>query len=295
MSTVELIGPLERARSKGRLWQRWRALPSGLRLGLTILVGCILFGLIGGLVLGDPNKQDLAAALSKPGSQGHLLGTDALGRDILTWLASSVRTALTIGVAVVLISSVCGALVGTVAGYVGGAFDAVLMRLVDLQLAIPPLLLFIAAFAAFSPGRVGLILLMAAVGWVPYARVVRTQVQVERTRSSIAAARLAGATRRRILLVHLLPAGFTLILILASLQFGFVLLAEAGLSFVGLGVQPPSTSLGYLIAQGRADLQDAWWIVVCPGAMLALLLLSANLIGDGLQEAFGVELEVSDR
>lgn len=295
MSAVGLTRALDHPRRGVGLWRRWRALPSSLRLGLTILVACVLFGLVGPLVLGDPNEQDLTAALLGPGSAGHPLGTDSLGRDVLAWLAASVRTSLAIGTAVVLLSALGGALVGTVAGYAGGAFDALLMRLVDLQLAIPPLLLFLAAFAAFNPGIPALVLLMSAVGWVAYARVVRTQVMVERRRASIAAARLAGATRRRILLVHLLPSGFTLILVLASLQFGFVLLLEAGLSFVGMGVQPPHASLGYLIAQGRADLQEAWWVVVFPGAMLATMLLAANLIGDGLQEAFDVELEVQDQ
>jgi peptide/nickel transport system permease protein len=295
MSTVELTAQLGRARTHRSAWRRWRGLPGSLRLGLTILVACVLFGLVGSFALGDPNGQELTVALHAPGSPGHLLGTDSLGRDVLTWIAASVRTSLLIGAAVVLISAIVGAVVGTVAGYVGGALDAVLMRLVDLQLAIPPLLLFLAASAAFTPGIVGLIVLMSAIGWVPYARVVRTQVQVERTRASVAAARLAGATRRRIVLVHLLPSGFTLMLVLASLHFGFVLLGEAALSFVGLGVQPPHASLGYLISQGRIDLQSAWWVVVCPGAMLGLLLLAANLIGDGLQEAFDVELEVLDK
>jgi peptide/nickel transport system permease protein len=272
-----------------------KALPGALRLGLLILAGTVALGLVGPLILADPNRQDLLSAYVAPGSAGHPLGTDLLGRDVLAWIASSVRTSFAVGLSVVAISALLGVLIGLVAGYAGGPVDAVLMRVVDLQLAIPPLLLFIAASAAVGRSAVTLVLLVSAVSWVPYARVVRTQVRVECRRASIAAARLAGVGHGRILGVHLLPAVWTLILVLASLQFGFVLLAEAGLSFVGLGIQPPSHSLGFLMAQGRTALAEAWWVVVCPGAMLGLLLVAANLIGDGLQELFGVDVELVDR
>jgi peptide/nickel transport system permease protein len=243
----------------------------------------------------DPNEQDLADAFAPPLSPGHLLGTDALGHDVLSWIAHSIVTSLAIGTAVVLVSATVGVVVGLVAGYASGALDSVLMRVVDLQLAIPPLLLFIAAAAAVGHGMVALIVLISAVSWVPYARVVRTQVLVERKRSSVLAARLAGISRARLLLVHLLPPSATVILVLASLQLGFVLLWEAGLSFVGLGISPPTPSLGFIIAQGRASLQEAWWVVVFPGTALAALLFAANVVGDGLQELFGVDVEVVER
>src|SRR5262249_5930325 len=162
------------------------------------------------------------------------------------------------------------------AGYVGGAVDAVLMRLVDLQLAVPPLLLFITATSTLGHSMLTLLLLISIVSWVPYARIVRTQVQLERTRPSVAAARLAGVGRVRLLTVHVLRSAAAMLLVLASLQMGFVLLWEASLSFIGLGIQPPQESLGFLIAQGRVSLQQAWWVVVMPGTMLAMLLLAAN-------------------
>jgi peptide/nickel transport system permease protein len=272
----------------------WRALPGSLRSGALLLVFAVAVGILG-LFLIDPNDQDLAAAYVGPGSAGHPLGTDALGHDVLAWVAAGVRTSIQVAGAVVLIAAVVGTTVGLVAGYLAGIADTVLMRLVDLQLAVPPLLLFIAASATVGNSMLALILLVSAVSWVPYARVVRTQVMVERRRASVAAARLAGVSRRRILFVHLLPASASMVLVLATLQFGFVLLVEAGLSFVGFGVQPPDTSLGYLIAQGRLDLETAWWVVAVPGGMLALLLVAANLVGEGLQELFGVDVDLVDR
>jgi peptide/nickel transport system permease protein len=284
-----------RRRTLARGWRRWRALPGSLRLGLAIVVGAVVLAVVGAVALPDPNRQQLQDALLSPGSAGHLLGTDPLGRDVLAWVAASVRTSFEVGLGVVLLSSLVGTAVGVVAGYAGGVPDALLMRIVDLQLAIPPLLLFIAASATVGHDLLALILLLSVVSWVPYARVVRTQVLVERARASIAAARLAGVSRRRILLLHLLPATWTLVLVLASLQLGFVLLWEAALSFVGLGVEPPAESLGFMIAQGRDALEQAWWVAVFPGVMLGLLLLAANTIGDGLQERFGVEVEVLER
>jgi peptide/nickel transport system permease protein len=279
-------------RAVSRAWRRWRGLPKSLRAGALILTGAFALAVVGRVGFVDPNQQDFNLAFSPPGTPGHLLGTDSLGRDVLAWIANSFGISLLVGVSVAAISASVGALVGLVAGYVGGVVDGILMRLVDLQLAIPPLLLFIAASATVGNSIKTLVLLLSAVSWVPYARVVRTQVQVERRRASIAAARLAGVSRRRILLVHLLPAAGTLIVVLASLQVGFVMLWEAGLSFVGLGIQPPDTSLGFLIAQGRSTLEEAWWVVLFPGTMLALLVLAVNLIGDGLQELFGVDVQV---
>lgn len=301
MSTVEVSGVDSQAAAARatppltRWMQRTRRLPAALRLGIAIYIAALSLAAAGALLMVDPNEQDLTNALAKPWSPGHPLGTDALGRDVLAWIAASVTTSLTIAVSVVAISVVSGTLVGVVAGHAGGMLDATLMRLVDLQLAVPPLLLFIAATSTLGHSMMTLILLISVVSWVPYARVVRTHVLVERRRASVAAARLAGVSRSRLLAVHLLPSAATSILVLASLQLGFVLLWEAGLSFVGLGISPPTASLGFLIAQGKQSLQEAWWVVVFPGAMLAALLFAANIVGDGLQELFGVDVEVLER
>ena len=269
---------------------RRRSRTASLDIGLALLALALLVSAVGHFLLPDPLHQELSASLVPPGTDGHILGTDPLGRDVLAWIASSVPLSLGIAAATVCISAAIGILIGTTAGYLGGVVDALLMRVVDLSLAIPPLLLFLAASAIIGPGTTTMIVLISAVSWVPYARIVRTQVQLERRRSSIAAARLAGLTRRRIIVRHILPAVATVILVLGSLQTGYVFLWEASLSFVNLGVQPPQTSLGFLMAQGRLTLAAGWWVVVFPGLMLAVLLLTANLIGDGLRERFGLDL-----
>lgn len=282
-------------RPLGRLRARRRPLTGSLRTGCWLLGALIAGSLAGMLVLPDPRTQDLADAFAPPGTHGHLLGTDQLGRDVLAWCAAGVRTALVVSLAVVLLSALVGVTVGLVAGYFGGVADAILMRLVELQLAIPPVLLFIAASIAIGNSMASLILLLSVVGWLPYARVVRAKALGERERAFIAAARLAGTGRVRLLATHLLPTVATLALVLGSLQAGIVLLWESGLSFLGLGLQLPTVSLGFEIAQGRSELEGAWWIVTFPGLTVVLLVLAFNLIGDGLRDRFQVDVEAVER
>ncbi|MGN6187508.1 MAG: ABC transporter permease [Conexibacter sp.] len=274
---------------------RFRGVDGALAVGIGIFAAALALALVGALFMVDPNRQDLRDVFAAPLSAGHPLGTDSLGRDVLSWIAHSITTSLKISIAIVALSALLGVAVGVVSAYVGGVLDTLLMRAVDLQLAIPPLLLFIAAAAVVGNSQTTLILLVSIVSWVTYARLVRTQVLIEKQRASIAAARLAGVGHVRIVLRHLLPSVGSVVLVIASLQLGFVLLWEASLSFVNLGVQPPATSLGFLIAQGRTTLAQAWWVVVFPGVMLALLLLAANLVGDGLRDYFGVDAEVVDK
>ncbi|HVV11193.1 ABC transporter permease [Amycolatopsis sp.] len=239
---------------------------------------------------GDPNEQDLSVGAVPPLSEGHLLGTDVLGRDLLAWCARGVVTSLIIGCAVVFVSAFVGVLVGAWAGYSGGWIDAVLMRLVDLQLAVPPLVIFLAASMVIHATMVGMIVLLASVSWVPYARLVRATVLVERQRGYIAAARLAGARRTGILFGHLVPASATPIVVFASLHIGFVILSEAALSFLGLGLTPPTVSLGYMISQGRDQLGSAWWVATVPGFFVVFLVVAANLVGDGLRDRLRVNV-----
>ncbi|HZV74386.1 MAG TPA: ABC transporter permease [Conexibacter sp.] len=281
-------------RARGALSARRRRWPTSLVVGVAIVVAAAVLALLGPLLLPDPNHQDLLTAALPPLSAGHPLGTDALGRDVLAWIASSIRISALVAVSVVTVAALVGVAVGLLAGYVGGAFDALLMRLVDLQLAIPPLLLFICAASVVGRSLLVIIVLLAIPSWVPYARVVRTRVLVERERASVAAARLAGASHLGVLVRELLPATRSLVIVLASLQLGWILLWETALSFVGIGVHPPSTSFGYMIAQGRDALAQQWWVVAFPGLVLALLVLASNLIGDGLGEQLDVEVEVTD-
>lgn len=264
---------------------RWRVGGNhSLRVGLLLLAVLVLFGLLGPVFLPEPNRQNLLVANVGPGTDGHLLGTDPLGRDLLAWIASAIVLALAVSLGAAILACAIGTAIGLVAGYVGGLVDAVLMRVVDLSLAVPPLVLFIAASVSIEPSPLNLVLLLSAVAWVPYTRLVRAKVLTDRERGYVAAARLAGVSRTRVLLQDLLPNSSTLLLVLASAQVGAFFLVEAGLSFLGLGIQPPSTSLGYMISQGQTTLAETWWIGFFPGAALILLVLAMNLIGDGIRD-----------
>ncbi|MEU6644008.1 ABC transporter permease [Saccharomonospora sp. NPDC046836] len=262
---------------------------ASLRAGAWLLGGLIVCSLFARLFLPDPNTQNLSNGNLPPFSGGHLFGTDLLGRDVLIWCARGITTSLSIGLAVVLISALVGVLIGAFAGYTGGWADSVLMRLVDLQLAVPPLLIFLAASMVIDRSIGAVIILLASVSWVPYARLVRARVLVERESGYVAAARLAGTRRLGILFGHLVPACATPIIVYASLHIGFVILSESALSFLGLGLEPPTVSLGYLISQGRDQLTSAWWIATFPGVIIVLLVVATNLIGDGLRDRFRLD------
>lgn len=261
-----------------------------LRTGFSLLGALLGLSLAARLVLANPNSQDLSNANLSPLHDGHILGTDVLGRDLLVWCAYGIATSLSVGALVVLISGLIGFLIGSFAGYLAGWVDVVLMRLVDLQLAVPPLLIFLATSMMIEPSVVTMVVLLSSVGWVPYARLVRANVVVERERSYIAAARLAGVRTVGIVFGHLAPASATPIVVFASLHIGFVMLYEAALSFLGLGLEPPTASLGYMISQGRDQLASAWWIATVPGVVIVLMVVSANLIGDGLRDRFHADV-----
>jgi peptide/nickel transport system permease protein len=274
--------------------RRGRSNPA-LLAGATLLALLLLGSLLGALLLVDPNKQNLTATYLAPGAAGHPLGTDALGRDLLAWCLGGIRAGLFVSVASVALSAAIGVTIGVVAGYAGGWVDAVLMRLVDLQLAVPPLVLFVAASALLAPSMLALILLISIVAWVPYARIVRARVLSERERPYIAAARLAGASRVRLLVLHLVRSAASSILVFASLQVGYVLLWESSLSFLGLGLQPPHQSLGYMVSQGRSELATAPWIMYVPGLTIVLIIVASNLLGDGLRDLLQRDEPVESR
>lgn len=261
-----------------------------LTAGLALLVVMLVFSIVAAFAAPNPEAQDLLNTMVGPGPVAHLLGTDALGRDVLAWVAGGIRTSFEVALFVVALSATFGTAVGIAAGYVGGWLDAVLMRLADIQLSIPPLPLFIAASAILSHNILTLVILIAIVGWVPYARLCRAQTLVLRERGYVSAARLAGRRRGAIAVQHLLPGLTTEIAVLGSLQAGTALLWEAGLSFLGLGLQPPYISLGFLMSEGKEVLQQAWWVATFPGIALALLVVAFNLIGDGIRDLFSTDL-----
>jgi ABC-type dipeptide/oligopeptide/nickel transport system permease subunit len=239
----------------------------------------------------DPIKQDLAAALAVP-SVAHLLGTDNNGRDVLARVIWGTRISLIAGVVSVSLGAVAGCAVGLTAGYWGGQIDGLLMRLVDAVLSFPALILALALGAVLGAGLNGVLIALGVVYTPAFARLMRGQVLTIRTREYVHAARLLGGRDWWILARHVLPNTATPIVVQASLSVGFAILAEASLSFLGLGVQPPEPSWGSMINAGRGYLQQAPWMVFGPGAALFLTVLGLNFVGDSIRDALDPRLQV---
>lgn len=241
----------------------------------------------------DPNDQLVllreagAGSIRIPPSVDHLLGTDQLGRDILSRILFGARISLTIGFLAMAISATIGAVLGAVAGYVGGVLDSAIMRFVDMVMAFPRLVLLMAVVALFDdPSILLIVLVLGLTQWPQTTRIVRGEVLSLRERDFVEAARVLGFSRRRIILRHLLPNALAPIIVVATLGIGNTIVLEAGLSFLGLGVQPPTPSWGAMVAQGRAYLiVGDWWIATLPGLALVLVVLAFNLVGDGLRDA----------
>lgn len=236
------------------------------------------------LNLRDPTAIDLAAKLLAPGV-GHWFGTDALGRDILSQVIHGARTSLLIGVGVVTLSVAIGVPVGLVAGYAGGWVDSALMRLSDVFLAFPPLLLPIFMVALLGPGLEHA-MLAVAVAWFPwYARIARAAALSVRHQNFVVSARAFGASPPRIVLRHLLPNCLTPVIVQASLDFGYAILTTAALSFIGMGATPPAPEWGLMIANSRSVFLEYWWTAAFPGLAIFVTVLAANLLGDGVKDA----------
>ena len=231
----------------------------------------------------DPTAQNLPNRLRSP-SLAHPLGTDQFGRDLLTRIVYGARFSLSIALAVTVIRIVIGTAIGLVAGYVGGWIDEILMRFVDIQLSFPGLILALVVAGILGPSLRNLLIALAVVGWSTYARVVRGSVLSIKNRRYVDAARLAGTPRRRLFSRHLLPNVITPVVVIATLNLGTVVLSTAGLSFIGVGAQPPTPEWGTMLAGGREYIRQAWWIVTAPGVAIMLTVLGFNLLGDGLRD-----------
>jgi peptide/nickel transport system permease protein len=254
------------------------------RAGAAIVVLATLAALVGpALSPFDPAAQDLPLRLAGPSGQ-HWLGLDELGRDILARLLAGARISLLVGVVVVGVSASVGTLVGAVAGYFGGRIDEAISRLIDILLAFPGLLLAIALVAVLGPSLTNVVLALASIGWVGYARLVRGQALRAREFEFVQAARALGATTPRILLRHVIPTALPAVSVQATLGMGGAILAEASLSFLGLGVQPPTPSWGTMLSYGRAHLIDAPHLTIFPGLAIAVVVLGFNFLGDGLRD-----------
>ena len=255
-----------------------------LKVGIAI-VGLALLGALVGPALSpfDPASQELALRLATP-SLLHPFGLDELGRDILARVLAGARISFLVGVTVVVVSASIGTMLGAVAGYFGGRIDDLISRVIDILLAFPGLLLAIALVAVLGPSLANVLFALTIIGWVGYARLVRGQVLRAREFEYVQAARALGASTPRILWKHIIPTAVPAVVVQATLGMAGAIIGEASLSFLGLGVQPPTPSWGTMLNGGRAHILDAPHLTLFPGLAIALLVLGLNFLGDGLRD-----------
>lgn len=232
----------------------------------------------------DPNVQDTFRRLEPP-SREHLLGLDDLGRDVLSRILFGARVSLRVGFSVVVLASLIGIALGAISGYFGGLIDTLIMRLTDILLAFPGILLAIALVAVLGPSLNNVIVALATIGWVSYARLVRGQVLKVREMEYVTAAKALGARSPRVILLHVLPNVINPVIVMATLGLAGAILSEAALSFLGLGVQPPTPSWGAMLTAGRRYLGLANHLAIFPGAAIMLAVMGLNFLGDGLIDA----------
>ncbi|MGI8687319.1 MAG: ABC transporter permease [Thermomicrobiales bacterium] len=268
-----------------RMWRRLRRNPAAMASAGVLLLFAAVAAIVPRVVTIDPYQQSLADSLLPPGTAGHLLGTDHLGRDVLLRLIDGARVSLAMGFIAVGIAVIVGGLIGLVAGYFGGVADGVLMRLIEVQLTFPGILFALVIVTILGSG---LTKAMIAVGiaLVPrFARVVRGSVLAARHELYVEAAKSIGASDRRVMFVHIVPQVLGPVIALGTLGLANAILAGAALSFLGLGPQPPTAEWGLMLADSRKYLQVAWWLGVFPGLAIMIAVLAINLLGDGLRDA----------
>jgi peptide/nickel transport system permease protein len=274
---------------------RWRALrrAAGARLapfGIAVLLAALMVAIFAPAISPyDPLKQDLGHTLAPP-SRAHLLGTDNVGRDVLARMIWGTRVSLVAGFVSVAIAMAAGGVLGLVAGYAGGRADGLVMRCMDAVLSFPPLVLALALGAVLGAGLTGVVIALGVVYTPTFARLMRGQVLSITAREYVHAAQALGATGWRIAVTHVLPNALAPIVVQASLSVAFAILAEASLSFLGLGIQPPAASWGSMINAGRGYLQQAPWIAFGPGAALFLTVVGLNFVGDAVRDALDPRL-----
>ncbi len=274
-----------RRRALSRL-QRNRAALAGMVVILVLVIAAIFAPFLAPY---NPYTVTLETRLQPPAA-AHLLGTDELGRDILSRLLYGARVSLWVGIVTVVLAGLIGVASGLVAGYLGGYWDTVIMRLVDVFLAFPVIVLAIAIVAVRGPGLTNVLIALALVYWTTYARVARSVVLILREEEYTWAARTLGASAPRIMVRHLLPNAIAPLVVLASLGMGNAIVAEAALSFLGLGIQPPEASWGSMLNVGMGFLRDASFLSITPGLAIFVTVLGFNLLGDGLRDALDPRL-----
>src|SRR5215216_5844567 len=272
-------------------WRRLARNPLAL-LGSLVAVGYILLGLIGPMFAPyDYAKQNLMQANLPPLSEGHLLGTDQVGRDLFSRLVTGIRISLIVGFGVTAISLVVGTTAGAIAGYRRGWTDGLISAVVDFTWGFPLILLAVIFAGALGPGLPATILAVGLINWAGFARVVRGEVVLLREAEFIQAARASGLDEPRILVRHVLPNVLAPALVMASYYVALAIIVEAGLSFIGMGAQPPLPSLGVMIAEGRNYMLLDHWISTIPGLAIIFVVMGLNLLGDGVRDAFDPRLK----
>lgn len=268
-------------------WRTFRRLPLIPGLILALVVICALFARW--MAPEAPTFGNLSDAFIPPawiegGSSAHLLGTDSLGRDVYSRIVYGARVSLVVSIFAIFIAGSIGTVMGLASGYFGGRLDGLIMRLVDIALALPTILMALVLVAVLQPGIVTVIVVIGCLSWANYARQIRGEVLTVKERDFVVLARSIGSSPARIMSRHILPNVFNTIIVLATLQVGSVILLEATLSFLGLGVPPPEPSWGQMVAEGRAFIVVAWWMALFPGLAIMFTVLSMNLMGDWLRD-----------
>lgn len=267
-----------------RSWLALQANPMAM-IGLAILMFLVFIAIFAPWIAPhDPFAQDLAARLSPPGVGGYILGSDSLGRDILSRLMYGSRITLYIVALVALMAPIVGLFVGTAAGYIGGWLDVVLMRITDIFLAFPRLVLALAFVSALGAGIENAVLAIVLTAWPPYARIARAETLTIRNADYIHAIKLQGAGAMRVITRHIWPLCISSLVIRVTLDMAGIILTAAGLGFLGLGAQPPSPEWGAMISAGRQFILDHWWVATMPGLAIFTVSLAFNLLGDGLRD-----------
>jgi peptide/nickel transport system permease protein len=285
-ATQAQMAALTEVRKGATLWQRFRKHKMAV-VGLAFMILVFLIAIFAPwLWTIDPTKTSLMDSL-KPPSRDHWLGTDLSGRDIWSRMVYASRISLIAGVGSTIIASIIAIILGTVSGYYGGFVDNVIMRVTDVIMCIPDLIIIMALVSVLGPGLLNIVIAIGILGWTGKTRLLRAQILAVREKEYVTAARCSGASNRRIMIKHVLPNSFTPILVAGTLSVAGAILTEASLSFLGFGILPPSPSWGEMLngARSLTRLQENPWIWMPPGIMILLTVLAINFIGDGLRDS----------
>ena len=275
------------------------AFPRLPKLSAAVVLAVVLIAagasLLSGRILPEANQIDLRFRYAPPwpmagSSLEHLLGTDRLGRDLLSRMLVGAQNSLSVALMAIVFAAAVGTCLGLVAGYLGGWVDSLIMRCVDIMMSFPAILVALVFVVTIGASFAMVVATLALLLWAQYARLVRGQVLSVKERDFVALAQVAGASTRRLLIVHIFPNLVNSVVVLATLQVGWGIVVESALSFLGAGVPPPSPTWGNLVAEGRDVLDQAWWIAVCPGLAIMFVVLSFNLFGDWVRDALDPKL-----